>query len=73
MTVAVLDYPCTMSAAFSADGSVLDDSTSSGQPRHNLPLQPKAIIGREQELELARQQLLRAEVRLLTLTGPGRG
>ena len=70
MTVAVLDYPCTMSAAFSADGSVLDDSTSSGQPRHNLPLQPKAIIGREQELELARQQLLRAEVRLLTLTGP---
>ena len=32
--------------------------------------QPKAIIGRERELAAARQRLLRADVRLLTLTGP---
>ena len=39
-------------------------------PRRDLPLQPKAIIGREQLLAVARQRLVRAEVRLLTLTGP---
>ena len=39
-------------------------------PRHNLPLQPNPIIGRQRDLDAARQQLLRADVRLLTLTGP---
>src|SRR5262249_3293108 len=38
--------------------------------RHNLPPQPKSIIGREEELAHARQQLLRESLRLLTLTGP---
>src|SRR5215204_5878140 len=42
-------------------------------PRHNLPAQPTPLVGRERELESARQQLLSstAPVRLLTLTGPG--
>jgi predicted ATPase len=39
-------------------------------PRHNLPPQPRSIIGREQDLALACQGLSRADVRLLTLTGP---
>jgi predicted ATPase/DNA-binding CsgD family transcriptional regulator len=39
-------------------------------PRFEVPPQPKAIIGREPELAAARQRLLRADVRLLTLTGP---
>jgi predicted ATPase/DNA-binding CsgD family transcriptional regulator len=39
-------------------------------PHYELPLQPKAIIGRESALAVARQRLLRADVRLLTLTGP---
>jgi predicted ATPase/DNA-binding CsgD family transcriptional regulator len=39
-------------------------------PRHNLPPQPNPIIGRQRDLTTARQQLLRADVRLLTLTGP---
>jgi predicted ATPase/DNA-binding CsgD family transcriptional regulator len=38
---------------------------------HNLPLQPTPLVGRSQELTLARQHLLSNEVRLLTLTGPG--
>ena len=39
-----------------------------------MPLQPKAIIGRERELAAARQRLLRPDVRLLTLTvRPGVG
>jgi predicted ATPase/class 3 adenylate cyclase/DNA-binding CsgD family transcriptional regulator/tetratricopeptide (TPR) repeat protein len=37
---------------------------------NNLPLQPTAFIGREQEIARLRDLLLREEVRLLTLTGP---
>ncbi len=37
--------------------------------QHNLPIQLTSFIGREQEMEKARQSL--AETRLLTLLGPG--
>jgi predicted ATPase/DNA-binding CsgD family transcriptional regulator len=40
------------------------------QSPHNLPEQPNPLLGREQELEAAREQLLIDEVRLLSLTGP---
>jgi predicted ATPase/DNA-binding CsgD family transcriptional regulator len=36
----------------------------------NLPVQPRQLIGRERELRIARERLLDADVRLLTLTGP---
>jgi predicted ATPase/class 3 adenylate cyclase len=39
--------------------------------RTNLPAQPTALIGREHELAAIRKNLGRADVRLLTLTGPG--
>jgi len=38
---------------------------------HNLPAQRTAMVGREQELEGARQLVLEPHVRLVTLTGPG--
>ena len=38
---------------------------------HNLPIQPTPFIGREKVVANVQQQLLRQEVRLLTLTGPG--
>src|SRR3989440_190041 len=38
---------------------------------HNLPIQPTALIGREREVTAVQQLLLREDVRLLTLTGPG--
>ncbi len=40
------------------------------QSPHNLPEQPNALLGRDQELKAARKQLLSGEVRLLSLTGP---
>ena len=39
--------------------------------KHNLPVQPTPLIGREQELEEVRRRLRRPDTRLLTLTGPG--
>jgi predicted ATPase/class 3 adenylate cyclase len=38
---------------------------------HNLPVQPTALIGRENELVTICGLLHRADVRLVTLTGPG--
>jgi predicted ATPase/serine/threonine protein kinase/DNA-binding CsgD family transcriptional regulator len=37
----------------------------------SVPLSLTALVGREQELQLVHDRLLRPEVRLLTLTGPG--
>ncbi len=39
--------------------------------RHNLPIQPTRLIGRDREVTAVCQQLLQEDVRLLTLTGPG--
>lgn len=43
---------------------------ASHQQPTTLPAQPTPLLGRERELAAARQQLLSADVRLLTLTGP---
>ena len=40
-------------------------------PKSNLPVQLTPLIGREREIEAARDLLRRPEVRLLTLSGPG--
>ena len=39
--------------------------------RNNLPVQPTPFIGRQAELKATKDLLLRDNVRLLTLTGPG--
>ena len=44
---------------------------SSTKRRHNLPAHRVRLIGREHDLKVARQALLGAEGRLLTLTGTG--
>ncbi len=37
----------------------------------NIPVQRTAFVGREKEIEAAKELLLRPDVRLLTITGPG--
>jgi predicted ATPase len=37
----------------------------------NIPVQRTAFVGREKEIEAAKELLLRPDVRLLTVTGPG--
>jgi predicted ATPase/DNA-binding CsgD family transcriptional regulator len=39
--------------------------------RHNLPVQPTPLIGREREVRASCELLVRDDVRLVTLTGPG--
>ncbi len=46
-------------------------ATTSERRRTNLPTQPTAFIGREKEVTGVRDLLLRQDVRLVTLTGPG--
>ena len=38
---------------------------------HNLPSQATLLVGREHEVQAVRRLLLRDDVRLATLTGPG--
>src|SRR5260370_25490986 len=64
MTSSAHSHPHPSRAAFAAGGRV------SGVPLHNLPPRPRSIVGRAQDLALARERLLSADVRLLTLTGP---
>src|SRR5215212_8155357 len=45
--------------------------TSLDGRRHNLPIQPTPLLGRENEVRAVRSLLLRDDVRLVTLTGPG--
>jgi predicted ATPase len=41
------------------------------KPRHNLPAQPTPFIGRAPQIAAIKELLLRPDVRLVTLTGPG--
>jgi predicted ATPase len=52
-------------------GSISQPIAAPAATPHNLPAQRTALVGREQELEGARQLVLQPQVRLVTLTGPG--
>ncbi len=52
-------------------GNVVPTLKSPDACPNNLPIQPTSFIGREKDLIFTRNLLSQAEVRLLTLTGPG--
>ena len=54
----------------SSDGRDLS-STKGGGKRHGLPIPRTSLVGREQQVAEATALLLREDVRLLSLTGPG--
>lgn len=49
----------------------MEPAAASTRVAHNLSPQPTPLIGREHDLETINARLLREDVRLLTLTGPG--
>src|SRR5947208_9653620 len=65
--------PPSQLLAFPAASPLEGRSPLQGQHRRfrNVPVALTPLIGREQELHATRDLLLRPEVRLLTLTGPG--
>ncbi len=58
-----------MRAAASRSFGTRSGDGDAGAPPCNLPAQPTPLIGRDREVAALRQQLLRRDVRLLTLTG----
>jgi hypothetical protein len=56
-------------AAARPDSALLRDVQR--RQRHNLPVQPTALIGRQREVAAVRERLLEPQTRLLTVTGPG--
>ena len=51
--------------------AVFPPLASQAAPRHNLPAPPTPLVGRQQEMTDLLALLRRADVRLVTLTGPG--
>jgi NB-ARC domain len=62
-------YPGTDSLVI-ADGRESSATKDDGK-RHDLPVPRTSLIGREQQVAEASELLLRRDIRLLTLTGPG--
>ena len=67
---ATFEPPATAARTELSDGPVLSPGKNTST-RRNLPVPRTSLIGREQQVAEARQLLLRPEIRLLSLTGPG--
>lgn len=66
------DLALLLTEHFEQARSALAPSTApASPPRHNLPTPPTRLIGREKELVEIQNHLLKEDVRLVTLTGPG--
>jgi predicted ATPase/DNA-binding SARP family transcriptional activator/DNA-binding CsgD family transcriptional regulator len=70
LDVAPSDETDALVAALRA-GQLDQSPVPTARPIDNLPIPPTPLIGRQREVEAALDLLWRADVRLLTLTGPG--
>jgi predicted ATPase len=68
---AVFKLPQPTSVELLYDESQEKDSTSAKKPKHNLPAQPTQFIGRAAQLAELKELILKPDVRLVTLMGPG--
>jgi len=74
-------YAATFNLPLPTEVELLYDENQSGadspgipkakKPRHNLPAQPTPFIGRTAQITALKELLLRPDVRLVTLIGPG--
>lgn len=59
------------SDSFNSPGGRDYPATRAAGKRHNLPVPRTSLIGRERQVTEASEMLMRPDIRLLTLTGPG--
>lgn len=75
-TASVMQHPATSEPSSIIDRSDLSDGPEPSmekltRKRHDLPVPRTSLIGREQQVTDAIHLLLRQDIRLLSLTGPG--
>jgi predicted ATPase/DNA-binding winged helix-turn-helix (wHTH) protein len=75
-TASVMQHPVTSEPSAIIDRSDLSDSPELSmekltRKRHDLPVPRTSLVGREQQVTDAIHLLLRQDIRLLSLTGPG--
>ena len=68
-TVFKLPLPTNVELLYDADQAA--ESSTTKKPKHNLPIQPTPFIGRAVQLATLKEMILKPDVRLITLMGPG--
>lgn len=68
---AVFKLPQPTSVELLYDANQAKESSGTKKPKHNLPAQPTPFIGRTAQLAALNEMMLKPDVRLITLMGPG--
>jgi len=68
---AVFKLPQPTNVELLYDANQAAESSGTKKPKHNLPVQPTPFIGRAAQLAALKEMILKPDVRLITLMGPG--
>jgi len=68
---AVFKLPQPTSVELLYDANQAAESSAIKKPKHNLPVQLTPFIGRAEQLAALKEMILKPDVRLITLMGPG--